>query len=176
MAKMAKVSKALLLILVSLSALLIAVSSEGQTPTTPLTSSDELELSISSSTAPIPLCVEVKLTNISNHSITVNGQMAYTEPSLIVKTEGGEALKWHPPPPPPPLSAEDFIVLQPGKSVTKEMCDWTSHLSSPLSVGAYTIQARYVNTEEASNYSGMSTETWKGELISNIIQFSVDEE
>ena len=102
--------------------------------------------------------------------------MAHTELALIVKTESDERLKWLPPLPPPPLKAEDFVILQPGKSVTKKVCDWTRELSSLLSVGEYTIQARYSNTEHAGNYGGANTGTWKGELLSNIISFSVDKE
>ena len=158
-------------------ALLIAASSDGQTQT-PATSSAAastgLELSISSLTAPIPVCIQVKLTNVSDHSVVVNGRMAHTALSLIVKTERGEVLKWLPPP--PPLTSEDFVVLKPSEDLVREICNWTRSLSSLLSVGEYTIQARYSNTEEAPSDNAPERPAWKGALLSNTLAFSVDEE
>ena len=163
----------------SLCALLIAVSSDGQTqaPATSLASaSTELGLSISSLTAPIPVCIQVRLTNVSDHSVVVNGRMAHTELSLIVKAESGEVLKWLPPLPPSPLTSEDFVVLKPSEDLVKEICNWTRSLSSLLSLGGYAIQARYSNAEESPSDNAPETPAWKGALLSNTLAFSVDEE
>ena len=151
--------------------------------------SDDLRLSLSFSDlragdSILSTCLRIELQNVSEYvserPIVVNKRMAYIGPELflIIKDENGESMKWLPPEPPSPLTVEDFAVLQPNESITKEICDWARGLFAPLSPGKYTLQAKYSNTEEAADYGLLikpPNPTWKGELFSNIIEFSISE-
>lgn len=137
---------------------------------------EKLKLSLTTDKFVYTTSEEIKLSvalgNVSTEQLVVNKRMGFLGPEIFLEVinKSGQKLKWLPPGPPLPLTEADFIILQSGETITKDIDNFKIFLSEKLLPGGYSIQAIYKNRDTGDKFG---LDAWTGELYSNIINIEV---
>ena len=136
----------------------------------------EIEMDKSTNQFNNPIFVIVRLKNLGDDPVTVNGRMSVNYPNapdalrditFIVTDPNGEPVSFKASVNIRPPEKEDILVLSPGEMIEKKYN--IVILYSIEEIGSYSAYAIYHNSFETDH----NILTWKGELPSNIVRFEV---
>ena len=118
-----------------------------------------------------PIDVELSLRNVSKAAILLNKRFSFRGPDIYleIRDSQGREVTWLPSAVPRPVSAQDFVSLVPGETVSFVLRGIQRSLSQQLINGVYAIGAVYKNNVAEA----FGLRPWIGEIYSKNVDLEI---